>query len=108
MSETSSFCRRVSGPFRPPGRAGCNGFPWRCKGPSRCLGRLSAYPLKLAGVHGRGAQRSYLASLDQIVQRFRGLLDGRFIVEHVDDVEVQVVGAQPFERPINLPMDGLG
>ena len=59
-------------------------------------------------MHGRGAQRSYLASLDQIVQRFHGLLDGRFVVEPVDDVEVQVIGAQSLERPIDFPMDGLG
>ena len=64
--------------------------------------------LKLAGVHGRGAQRSHLAGLDQIVERFHGLLDWRFIVEPVDDIEVQVVGAQSPERSIDLAMDGLG
>ena len=33
---------------------------------------------------------------------------GGLIVEPVDDVEVQVVGDQSLERPINLPVDGLG
>ena len=64
--------------------------------------------LKLAGIHGWCAQRSHLADLDQIVQRFHGLLDWRPIVEPVDDVEVQVVGDQSLERPIDLPMDRLG
>ena len=76
-------------------------------GPTVVLGDF-LHVLKLAGVHGRGAQRSHLAGLDQIVERFHGLLDWRFIVEPVDDIEVQVVGAQPLERPLDLPMDGLG
>ena len=77
------------------------------RGPAVDLGDF-LHTLKLVGVHGRGAQRSHLASLDQIVQRIHGLLDGGFIVEPVDDVEVQVVSAQSLERPIDLPMDGLG
>ena len=76
-------------------------------GPTVVMGDF-LHVLKLASVHGRGAQRSHLAGLDQIVERFHGLLDWRFIVEPVDDVEIQVVGTQSLERSIDLVMDSLG
>ena len=76
------------------------------RGPTVVLGDF-LHVLKLAGVHGGGAQCSHLADLDQIIQCFHGLLDWRFIVEPVDDVEVQIVRVQSLECPIDLAMDGL-
>src|SRR5699024_5230802 len=36
-----------------------------------------------------------------------GLLDGGVVVKAVDDVQVQVIGAQPPEGAVDLPQDGL-
>lgn len=56
-------------------------------------------------VHGAGAQRADLAGFHQAVERLHGLLDRRVVIEAVDDVEVQVVGAKTLERTLDLALD---
>ena len=50
--------------------------------------------VKLIAIHGRGSQGPDLARLHQVVQGLHGLLHGGVIVKAVDDVQVQIVGAQ--------------
>jgi len=49
---------------------------------------------ELPSPHRRGADVASLAGLHDIVERLHGLLDGRFRVEAVDLVEIDVVGVQ--------------
>src|SRR5699024_6936981 len=63
--------------------------------------------VELVAVHGRGAQGPHLARPDQVVEGLHGLLDGGVVVKAVDDVQVQVIGAQPPESAVDLPQDGL-
>jgi hypothetical protein len=57
---------------------------------------------ELPGVHGRRAEVAGLARLDDVVQRFHGLLDRGFRIEAMDLVQVDVVGAEPGQRSIDL------
>ena len=41
------------------------------------------------------------------VEDLNGLLDRGGVVEAVDDVEVEVVGAQTLQGPVDLAFDGL-
>jgi len=61
----------------------------------------------MPGVHGRGAEVADFAGLNDVVESFRGLLDGSFGIEAVDLVEVDVVGAEAGQRGVDLFEDGL-
>ena len=63
--------------------------------------------VELVAVHGRRPQGPDLPGPDQVVEGLHGLLDGRLIVEPVDDVQIQIVGAQPLQRAVDLPENGL-
>ena len=64
--------------------------------------------VELVGVHCAGAQSANLALANEVVQGLHGLFHGHVVVEAVDDVEVQVVGAQALERSLDLTLDGRG
>ena len=64
--------------------------------------------VQLVGVHGGGTQGPYAAVAHEAVQGLHGLLHGGGVVETVDDVQVEVVGAQALERARDLPLNGLG
>ena len=67
----------------------------------------SLHPEELIPVHGRRSKGADLAGPHESVERLYGLLDGRFIVKAVDDVEIQIVRAETAQRPVDLPGDGL-
>ena len=69
--------------------------------------RRNLHVVELVGVHLAGAERTYLTGLDECVQRLHGLLDGRAIVESMNDVQVQIVGAKPLEGAVDFMIDGL-
>ena len=48
--------------------------------------------------HARRADVARLARLDDVVERFEGFLDRRVVVEAMDLIEVDVVGAEPRQR----------
>ena len=80
-------------------------------GNERCPSMISGHHLhivKLIAVHGRCPDRTDLPGYHQIIQRFHGLLDGRFIVKAMDDIQVQIIRAQTFQRSLDLPVDGTG
>ena len=62
--------------------------------------------VELVAVHGRRAQRPHLAGFHQVVQGLHRLLDGGVVVEAVDDVEVEVVGAEAAQGAVDLPHNG--
>lgn len=64
--------------------------------------------MQLVGVHGAGAERAHLALAHQVVERFQGLFHGYVVIESMDDVEVQIIGAEAFERTFDLALDGSG
>ena len=57
--------------------------------------------------HRRRAEVAHLARSHQVVEGRHGLLDRRLGVEAVDVVDVDVVGAQPPQRRVDLFEDGL-
>ena len=63
--------------------------------------------MELIRVHLAGAERAHLAGPDQSVQCLHGLLGGCAVVEAMDDVQVEIVGAEPPERAVDLSLDGL-
>lgn len=63
--------------------------------------------VELIPIHSRSAQRADLAGLDEVVQGLHRLLDGRIVIVAVDDVQIQIVGAEPPQRAVDLAMDGL-
>jgi hypothetical protein len=62
---------------------------------------------ELPGIHRGGADIAGLACLDDIVQRLQRLLDRRRIVEAVDLVEIDVVGAEAAQAVVDLVEDRL-
>ena len=62
---------------------------------------------ELPGVHRAGADVAGLAGAHDVVQRLQRLLDRRLIVEPVDLVEVDIVDAQPAQRPVDAVQDVL-
>ena len=62
---------------------------------------------ELPRVHRGRAEVADLARLDDVVQRLHRLLDRGVGVEAVDLVEVDVVGAEPRERGVDLLEDRL-
>ena len=69
-----------------------HGDKWR----KSVVPRGELHVVKLVAVHGGCAQRAHLARPDKPVQRRHRLLDGRGGVKAVDDIQVEVVRAQPF------------
>ena len=51
--------------------------------------------------HRRGAEIERLARAHDIIQRLAGLLDRRVVVEAMDDVEVDIVSAEPLQRGVD-------
>lgn len=75
-------------------------------GPAVRIGR-DLQVVQLVAVHGRGPQRPHRTCTHQCVQCLHRLLDGRAVVEAVDDVQVQVVRPQALQGARDLPLDGL-
>ena len=80
-----------------------------------CTQRNAAQPLprgdpqRLGDLPGREVAHRRVADLalrDQVVQGAERVLDGRVLVEVVQEIEVQVVGAQPLQAPLHLVHDG--
>ena len=63
--------------------------------------------VELVSIHGRCADGPHLSGNHQVVQCLHSFLDRRIVIEAVDDVQVQIVGAQPLQASLNLPVDGL-
>jgi hypothetical protein len=63
--------------------------------------------VQLVGVHGRCPQGPDLPGAHEGIEGLHGLLDRGGVVEAVDDVEVEVVGAQTLQGPVDLAFDGL-
>ena len=63
--------------------------------------------VKLIAIHGRCPQGPHLTGPYQLIQGFHRFLDRRFIVEAVDDVEVEIVRPQPLQTAVNLAKDRL-
>ena len=61
--------------------------------------------VELVGVHRARAERAHLARAHELVEGGERLLDGSGRVKAMDDIEVQVVGAQPAQRVVNLAHD---
>ena len=78
------------------------------KGRPAVVARDNLQVMQLVGVHGAGAERAYLALAHQVVERFHGLFYGYVVIEAMDDVEVQVIGAEAFERTFDLSLDACG
>src|SRR5674476_1536941 len=70
-------------------------------GPAAEVGRV-LHRGELPRVHAGGADVAHLPGLDHVVERFHRLFDRRLGVEAVDLVEVDVVGAQPGQRGVDL------
>ena len=64
--------------------------------------------VKLIPIHSRGPQRPHLSGFYQLVQCLHGFLNRSFIVKAVDDVQIQVIRTQSFQRSVNLPADSRG
>lgn len=64
--------------------------------------------VQLVSIHSAGAERANLALAHQIIERFHGLFHGNVVIEAVNDVKVQVIGAQALERAFDLAFDGVG
>jgi len=62
---------------------------------------------ELPGPHRRRPDVANLARLDHVVQGLHRLLDRSVMVEPVDLVEVDVVGAQPAQAVVDLGHDRL-
>ena len=62
--------------------------------------------VQLVGVHGARPQGPHLPAAHEGVEGLHGLLDGGVVVEAVDDVQVEVVGAQALQRAVDLALDG--
>lgn len=69
------------------------------------LGR-ELQPGKVDGPHGRRADITDLARLDEIVEGLHGLLERGVVVEAVNLEQVDVVGAQAAQRGVDLIEDG--
>ena len=63
--------------------------------------------VELIAIHGRRAQRAHLADPDEAVEGFHGFFNGRGIIEAVDDVQIDVVGAKTPERAVDFAKDRL-
>src|SRR5664279_2085944 len=70
-------------------------------GPATEVGRV-LHRGELPRVHAGRADVAHLAGLDHVVERFHRLFDRCLGVEAVDLVEVDVVGAQPGQRGVDL------
>ena len=75
--------------------------------PAVCLGH-GLHVMELIGVHGAGTERSHLASFDQPIQCFHRFFDRCVVIETMNDVQIQIVGTQTFERAVDLTVDGFG
>jgi hypothetical protein len=60
---------------------------------------------ELPGRHRRRSEVAHLPGLDQVVQRFHGLLDRHRGVVAVDLVQVDVIGAEPAQALLDLSED---
>ena len=80
-----------------------HGNKWRPAVVPRCKLHVE----ELIAVHCGSAQRTYFSRPYKAVQRLHRLLDGRVCVIAVDDVQVQIVCAQPLQRAVDLAQDGL-
>src|SRR5665647_40900 len=76
---------------------GVDSIPW-----SPLAGGRVLHGGELPRVHAGGADVAHLAGLDHVVERFHRLFARRLGVEAVDLVEVDVVGAQPGQRGVDL------
>ena len=71
------------------------------------VARRDLHVIKLIAVHRGRAERAHFSRLNQIVQRFHGLLDGRFIIKAVDDVQIEVIRTQTLETAVDFPVNRL-
>ena len=58
------------------------------------VARADLHVVKLIAVHGGGAERANFPRLHKTVERLHRLFHGRGIVETVDDIEIEIIGAE--------------
>lgn len=61
--------------------------------------------IELISIHSRGANSTYFSRYHQIIQSLHCLFDGRIIVKTVDNIQIQIVCAKPFQAAVNFPVD---
>ena len=62
--------------------------------------------VQLVGVHGARPQGPHPPGAHESIEGLQGLLDRGGVVETVDDVQVEVVGAQTLQGAVDLPFNG--
>ena len=66
------------------------------------VARRELHIIELVSEHRGSAERTDLSRLHEPVQNFHRLLHRSVIIKAVDDIEVKIVGSEPFQRAVDL------
>ena len=69
------------------------------------IARDDLHVVELVAIHRGGTERPDFAGLHEVIKSLHRFLDRMLVVKAVNDVEVEVVGPEALQRPVNLTVD---